>query len=98
MRKMSSISTVQGADAADGGETLDDFGVRHFADGCVGGHGAIESAGGQVAQGFDLIAGDAGGAERLVGRVEESCGAGSPPKYSRTRRWMVAAALPCNCW
>jgi hypothetical protein len=37
----------------------------------VRGHGAIEGAGGQVAQRLDLVAGNAGGAERLVRRVEQ---------------------------
>ncbi len=35
------------------------------------GHGAVEGAGGQVAQSLDLVAGDAGGAERLVRSVEQ---------------------------
>ncbi len=71
MRKMSSISTVHGADAAHFGEALDDVGVGHFANGGVRGHGAVEGAGGQVAQRLDLVAGDAGGAQGLVGRVEQ---------------------------
>jgi len=42
----------------------------------VGGHGAIESAGGQISQCFDLIAGDAGGAEGLIWGVEEQLRSG----------------------
>jgi hypothetical protein len=34
-------------------------------------HGAVEGARGQVAQRLDLVAGDAGGAQRLVGSVEQ---------------------------
>ena len=65
-----------GADAADLGKVLDDFGVGHFADGCVSGDGAVECAGGKIAESLDLVAGDAGGAERLIGRVEEELGGG----------------------
>ena len=32
---------------------------------------AVEGAGGQVAQSLDLVAGDAGGAQRFVGRIEQ---------------------------
>ena len=53
------------------GEVLDDVGVGHFADGGVGGDGAVEGAGGEVAECLDFVAGDAGGAEGLVGGVEE---------------------------
>ena len=35
------------------------------------GHGAIERLGGEIAHCLDLVAGDAGGAQRLVGRVEQ---------------------------
>ena len=54
-----------------------------------------------------LVVGEAGGAELLVGAVEEvlggrggrdRCGAQMGWKHSSRRRWMVAAALPCNCW
>ena len=65
-----------GADAADLGEVLDDFGVGHFFDGGVGGDGSVEDLGGEVAEGFDLVAGDAGGAEGLIGGVEEKLGGG----------------------
>ena len=77
---------------------FDDVGVGHLADGGVGGDGAVESAGGEVAQGLDLVAGDAGGAERLVGRVEEELGGGVAAEVLADAPWMVAAALPCNCW
>ena len=59
-----------GADAANFGKAFDDVGVAHLADSGAGGHGAVEGARGKVAQGLDLVAGDAGGAERVVGRVE----------------------------
>ena len=62
------------ADAADLGESFDDVGVRHFADGCVGGNGSVKGPRSQVAEGLDLVARDAGGAQGLVGRVEEELG------------------------
>ena len=71
MRKIRSISTVHGPMPRTCGEPLDDFRVGHFADGRVGGHGAVQRAGGQVAQRLDLVAGDAGGAQRLVRRIEQ---------------------------
>ena len=74
-----------GADAAHFGEALDDVGVGHFADGGVGGHGAVEGAGGQVAEGLDLVAGDAGGAQRLVGRVEQKLRGGIAAESTRGR-------------
>ena len=40
------------------------------------GHGAVDGAGGQIAERLDLVAGDAGRAQRLVGSVEQElrCG------------------------
>ncbi len=59
------------ADAADFGEAFDDVGIGHFQNGLMRGHGAIDGFGGEVAHGLDLVAGNAGGAQRVVGDREE---------------------------
>ncbi len=59
------------ADAADLGEVVDDVGVGHAADAGERGDGAVEGFGGEVAEGEGLVVGEAGGAELLVGAVEE---------------------------
>ena len=82
-----------GADAADLGEVLDDFGVGHFSDGGVGGDGSVEDLGGEVAEGFDLVAGDAGGAEGLIGGVEEKLGSGIAAEVLADAAVNGAAAL-----
>ncbi len=72
------------------------------------GDGAIDGFGGEVAEGEHLVFGEAGGAELLVGAVEEMLrgGMGAVPaassvmagaKLSIMRRWIVAAALPWSC-
>jgi len=50
---------------------LDDGGIGHFFDGGVCGDGAVEGAGSEVAEGFQLVAGKAGSAKGLVGGVKE---------------------------
>ena len=62
------------ADAADLGEVLDDGFVGHTADAGEGGDGAVEGLGGEVAEGEGLVVGEAGGAELLVGAVEQVLG------------------------
>ena len=59
------------ADAADLGEVFDDGFVGHAADVGEGGDGAVDGFGGEVAEGEHLVFGEAGGAELLVGAVEE---------------------------
>lgn len=50
--------------------------VGHAADAGEGGDGAVEGFGGEVAEGEGLVAGEAGGAELLVGTIEEVLGGG----------------------
>jgi hypothetical protein len=50
---------------------LDDGFVGHAADLGEGGDGAVDGFGGEVAEGEHLVFGEAGGAELLVGAVEE---------------------------
>ena len=71
MRKMSSISTVHGPMPRTSVSRSTISASDIFANRRVRGHGAVEGAGGQVAQRLDLVAGDAGGAQELVGRVEQ---------------------------
>lgn len=59
------------ADAANCGETLDDFRVGHAADGDEGGNGAVEGLRGEIAEGFGLGGGEAAGAEHVVGRLKQ---------------------------
>src|SRR5207248_7277839 len=59
------------ADASDLGEVFDDGFVGHAADLDESGDGAVDSFGGEVAEGEHLVFGEAGGAELLVGAVEE---------------------------
>ena len=84
---MSSISTVQSADAADLGEVLDDGFVGHAADAGERGDGAVDGLGGEVAEGERLVGGEAGGAELLVGAVEDVLRAwGGMPRLRAVRR------------
>ena len=55
---------------------LDDGFVGHAADLGESGNGAVEGFGGEVAEGEGFVFGEAGGAELLVGAVEEVLGAG----------------------
>ena len=59
------------ADAADLGEVLDDVLVGHAADAGESGDGTVDGLGGEVAEGEGLVVREAGGAELLVGCVEE---------------------------
>ncbi len=59
------------ADAAHLGEVLDDGLVGHAANAGEGGHGAIDGLGGEIAQGEALVVREAGGAQLLVGAVEQ---------------------------
>ena len=59
------------ADAADLGEVFDDGFVGHAADVGESGDGAVDGLGGEVAEGEHLVFREAGGAELLVGAVEE---------------------------
>ena len=65
-----------GADAADGGETGDDFFVRHATDACQSGDGAVERLGGEIAKCENLALRDAGGAKLIVGGGEQVFGGG----------------------
>ncbi len=53
---------------------LDDGRVVHATDLCQGGDGAVEGFGGEVAEGEDLVVGEAGGAELRGGAVEQMLG------------------------
>ena len=64
------------ADAADLGEVVDDGGVGHAADGGEGGNGSVECFCGEVAEGEGFVVGEAGGAELVVGTVEDLLGRG----------------------
>jgi len=55
---------------------LDDVVVGHATDTGEGGDGSVEGFGGEIAEGEGFIAGEAGGAELLVGAVEEVLGGG----------------------
>ena len=62
------------ADAPDLREVLDDGRILHPTDLRQGRDGAVESPGGEVAEGEGLVVGEAGGAELLGGAVEEVLG------------------------
>jgi hypothetical protein len=64
------------ADAADFDQAGDDVVVAHAADALQGGDGPVEGFGGEVAEGEEFVAGEAGGAELFVGRVEQGLGRG----------------------
>ena len=57
--------------ASDLGQVFDDGFVGHAADLDESGDGAVDGFGGEVAEGEHLVFGEAGGAELLVGAVEE---------------------------
>jgi hypothetical protein len=65
-----------GANAADGGETFDDFCIGHAADGGESGNGAVEGLCGEVAEGFGLACGKAASAEHVVRSLEQEFGRG----------------------
>ena len=64
------------ADAADLGKAFDDFFVGHAADLNQGGNGAVEGFGSEVAQGFGFGGGETGGAEHIVGSLQQMFGRG----------------------
>jgi hypothetical protein len=57
-------------------EVFDDGFVGHATDAGEGGDGAVDGFGGEVAEGEGFVVGEAGGAELLVGAVEEVMGIG----------------------
>ena len=63
-----------GTDAADGGESADDFVVGQPTDLGEGGDGAVDGFGSEVAQGEGLGAGEAGAAQDVVGDSDELFG------------------------
>jgi hypothetical protein len=66
---------------------FDDGFVGHAADAGEGGDGAVEGFGGEVAEGEGLVGGEAGGAELLVGAVEDLLGEGVAGDRRRPLRW-----------
>ena len=61
---------------------FDDGGVGHFADCGVGGDGSVEGAGGKVAESLQLVARESGGAEGLVGSIQDELGGGRASEVS----------------